>query len=71
MLAQLLRFKTKISHLRYGLSFCPTFQLDKYDTIKDVYLFSRKLTYKFLFDHAWIRSKQDRLSELSESIREN
>lgn len=34
---------------------------------KDLYLFCRKLTYKFLFDHERILSKQDR--DISESIK--
>lgn len=41
--------------------------MDKYDTIKDLYLFCRKLTYKYLFDDQRIRSKWDK--ELSESIK--
>lgn len=53
--------------LHYGLSFCPTSQVDKYDTIKDLYLFSRKLTYKFLYDQDRICCKQD--GELAESIK--
>lgn len=36
-------------------------------TLKDLYLFSRKLTYKFIFDQDHIRSKQDK--ELAESIK--
>lgn len=41
--------------------------MDKYDTIKDLYLFCRKLTYKYLFDDQHIRFKRDK--ELSESIK--
>lgn len=36
--------------LKYGLSFCPLQDLDKYEAIKDIYMFMRNLTFKFLFD---------------------
>lgn len=32
--------------LRLGLSFCPAANIDRYETIKDVYLFACNLTFK-------------------------
>lgn len=53
----------KIEVLKLGLSFCPM-NLDKYETIKDIYLLSRNLTYKYLFDGDRLRAIQDkRISE--------
>lgn len=34
--------------------------MDKYEAIKDLYLFSRNLTYKFLFDNDRLQSIQDK-----------
>lgn len=36
--------------LKLGLSFCPNANIDKYKVIKDLYLFTRKLKYKHIFD---------------------
>lgn len=52
--------KETLDVLKFGLSFCPSTNIDKYETIKDVYLFSRNLTYKFLFDKQVLQSKQDK-----------
>lgn len=53
--------------LKYGLSFCPSANIDKYETIKDAYLFSRNLTFKFLFDKEYLQSKQDKF--ISEQVK--
>lgn len=34
--------------LRFLLSFCPSTNLDKYELIKDIYMFTRGLTYRYM-----------------------
>ena len=41
---------TEVELLSLGLSFCPNTTSKKFELIKDLYLFARKLTYKFMFD---------------------
>lgn len=41
--------------------------IDKYEALKDLYLFSRNLTYKFLFDSDRCRSIQDK--QISEQVK--
>lgn len=41
---------TEIELLSLGLNFCPNSTSNKFELIKDLYLFARKLTYKFMFD---------------------
>lgn len=53
--------------LRFGLSFCPSMNMDKYEVIKDIYLFVRNLTYKYMFKQDSVRAKQE--CKLSESFR--
>ena len=59
--------KDELTVLKLGLSFCPNSNLDKYEVIKDLYLFARKLTYKFIFDPDKKRLREER--ELSEQIK--
>ena len=40
----------EISVLQLGLGFCPTDPIHVTETIKDLYLFARNLTFKFIFD---------------------
>lgn len=42
--------QTKRELLQLYLSFCPNSISTKFDIIKDLHLFSRKLTYKYMFD---------------------
>lgn len=53
--------------LKLGLSFCPSSKMDKYEVIKDLYLFVRKLTYKFIFNPDKKRKREEK--ELSEKIK--
>lgn len=41
--------------------------MDKYETIKDVYLFTQNMIHKFLFDKDRLRAKEER--DFSESIK--
>lgn len=52
--------RQELDVLKFGLRFCPSMNIDKYEDIKDVYLFTRNLTYKFLLDKDYLQSKQDR-----------
>lgn len=36
--------------LRLGLSFCPSQHIDKFTLVKDLHIFARNLTYKYIFD---------------------
>lgn len=36
--------------LHLGLGFCPSEPIDIYETIKDLYLFARKLTFNYMSD---------------------
>lgn len=42
---------SEIEVLRLGLSFCPSQQIDKFTLAKDLHLFARNLTYKYVFDN--------------------
>lgn len=57
----------ELTVLKLGLSFCPNANLDKYEVIKDLYLFARKLTYKHIFDPDKNRPMAEK--DLSEQIK--
>lgn len=54
-------------YLDLGWAFAPHNKIDNYETIKDVYMFTRNLIHKFMFDKERLRAKEER--DLSESIK--
>lgn len=52
---------------KLGLSFCPSANLDKYELIKDIYMFACNLTYRYMFDQDSVRARQEQ--EFSKSIK--
>lgn len=55
------------SVLRMGLGFSPSQEIDMMETIKDLYLFARNLTYKFMFDPERKEKRTER--EISEQLK--
>ena len=63
-----MRSEVESSVLQLGLGFCPLDPLKIMYTIKDIYLFARNLTYKFIFDQDRTRVGLER--ELSERTKQ-
>lgn len=49
----------EIEVLGLGLSFCPTSRADPFEAVKDLNLFARRLTYKYIYDKEKKKKKQE------------
>lgn len=54
--------------LKLGLNFCPSEDINKFESVKDMVLFARKLNFNLLFDDKTFDSNETILNELSQSL---
>lgn len=58
----------EISVLAKGLTFCPNRKINKFKTIKDLHLFTRKLQLQSMFDKADVDSSTFSISQRTSSF---